>query len=35
MLAAGSVLAVIPLLVMFVFVQRRLVSGFTAGAMKG
>lgn len=35
MLAAGSVLATVPVLILFIFVQRRLVAGFTAGAIKG
>lgn len=33
-LMAGSTIAVIPVLVVFVFVQRQLVSGITAGAVK-
>lgn len=33
-LMAGSTVAVIPVLVVFVFVQRQLVSGITAGAVK-
>jgi multiple sugar transport system permease protein len=33
-LMAGSTLAVIPVLVVFVFVQRQLVSGITAGAVR-
>jgi cellobiose transport system permease protein len=32
---AGSFLATIPLLVLFVFVGRRMVSGILAGAFKG
>jgi ABC-type glycerol-3-phosphate transport system permease component len=35
MLAAGSVLTVIPVIIMFVFFQKHIVSGFTAGAIKG
>jgi ABC-type glycerol-3-phosphate transport system permease component len=35
MLAAGSVLTVIPVIVLFVFFQKHIVSGFTAGAIKG
>ena len=35
MLAAGSVLTVIPVIVLFVFFQKHIVSGFTAGAVKG
>ena len=34
-LAAGSVVATVPILILFVFIQRRLVAGFTAGALKG
>lgn len=33
-LMAGSTLAVLPILVLFVFLQRRIVSGITAGAIK-
>jgi len=35
MLAAGSVLTVIPVIVLFVFFQKHIVAGFTAGAIKG
>jgi ABC-type glycerol-3-phosphate transport system permease component len=35
MLAAGSVLTVIPVIVLFVFFQKHIVTGFTAGAVKG
>lgn len=35
MLAAGSVLTVIPVIVLFVFFQKHIVTGFTAGAIKG
>jgi ABC-type glycerol-3-phosphate transport system permease component len=34
-LCAGAVLAVLPVLVLFVFIQKHLVRGFTAGAVKG
>jgi ABC-type glycerol-3-phosphate transport system permease component len=33
-LMAGSTLAVVPVLIMFAFLQRRIVSGMTAGAVK-
>ena len=33
--AAASVLATVPVLILFVFVQKRLVAGFSAGAIKG
>jgi len=35
MLAAGSVVATVPVLILFIFIQKRLVAGFTAGAVKG
>ena len=35
MLAAGSVMTVVPVIVMFVFFQKHIVAGFTAGAIKG
>jgi arabinosaccharide transport system permease protein len=35
MLASGSVLTVIPVIVLFVFFQKHIVAGFTAGAVKG
>ena len=35
MLSAGSVLTVIPVIVLFVFFQKHIVAGFTAGAIKG
>jgi ABC-type glycerol-3-phosphate transport system permease component len=35
MLASGSVLTVIPVIVLFVFFQKHIVAGFTAGAIKG
>jgi len=35
MLAAGSVIVCVPVIVMFVFYQRHIVAGFTAGAIKG
>lgn len=35
MLSAGGVLAIVPLLIFFSFIQRHLVGGFTAGAVKG
>ena len=35
MLAAGSVLTVIPVIVLFMFFQKHIVAGFTAGAIKG
>lgn len=34
-MAAGSVLAVIPLVIVFLFFQRRLISGIMSGALKG
>jgi multiple sugar transport system permease protein len=33
-LMAGSVVAVLPLLVIFIFSSRRLIAGLTAGAVK-
>ncbi len=33
-LMAGSTVAVLPVLILFVFLQRRIVSGITAGAIK-
>lgn len=35
LLAAGSIVSLIPLLILFTFTQGYLVSGFTAGAVKG
>jgi ABC-type glycerol-3-phosphate transport system permease component len=35
MLSAGSVLTVIPVIILFVFFQKHIVAGFTAGAIKG
>ena len=35
MLSAGSVLTVIPVIVLFMFFQKHIVAGFTAGAIKG
>jgi len=35
MLNAGGVLATIPILIFFVFLQKRLVAGFSVGALKG
>jgi multiple sugar transport system permease protein len=32
---AGSAIAVLPLLIIFVFTSRRLIEGMTAGAVKG
>ena len=34
-LMAGSVVAVVPLLVIFIFSSRRLIAGLTAGAIRG
>jgi len=34
-LCAAAVLAVVPILIIFVFIQKHLVAGFTAGALKG
>jgi len=33
--AAAAVVATVPILILFIFIQRRLVAGFTAGAIKG
>jgi arabinogalactan oligomer/maltooligosaccharide transport system permease protein len=33
--AAGAVLAALPVLLLFLFLQRYIVSGLTAGAVKG
>ena len=33
--AAGSIIAAIPVVVLFLFLQKYLVSGLTAGAVKG
>lgn len=35
MLAAGSVMTVVPVIIMFIFFQKHIVAGFTAGAIKG
>jgi multiple sugar transport system permease protein len=35
MLAAGGVISIIPVVVLFAFIQRVLVSGLTTGAVKG
>ena len=35
LLSAGSVLTVLPTLVLFVFIQRQFIAGLTAGAVKG
>jgi multiple sugar transport system permease protein len=32
---AGSAVAVIPLLIIFIFSSRRLIAGLTAGAVRG
>jgi ABC-type glycerol-3-phosphate transport system permease component len=34
-LMAGSVVSVLPMLVVFLLLQRRLVAGITSGAVKG
>jgi multiple sugar transport system permease protein len=34
-LMAGSAIAVIPLLIIFIFSSRRLIAGLTAGAVRG
>jgi multiple sugar transport system permease protein len=34
-IAAGAVVVTIPILIMVLFFQRRIVSGLTAGAVKG
>jgi len=34
-LMAGSVVSVLPMLVIFLILQRRLVAGITSGAIKG
>ena len=33
--AAGSIIAAIPVMILFLFLQKYLVSGLTAGAVKG
>jgi multiple sugar transport system permease protein len=35
MLTAGGIITIIPVCVMFFFAQKRLISGLTAGAVKG
>ncbi len=35
MMTAGGVITILPVLIMFFFVQKRLISGLTAGAVKG
>lgn len=34
-MAAGSVLAVVPLVIVFLYFQRRLIGGIMSGALKG
>jgi multiple sugar transport system permease protein len=35
MLTAGGVITILPICIMFIFVQKNLIQGLTAGAVKG